>query len=73
MADQFIEHVTSDGERWDQIAERYYGDPLAYEAIVLANPHVPIIPVLDAGLRLQMPVPTEELVATSDDLPPWKR
>lgn len=70
--EQFIEHITHDGERWDQIAQRYYGDPLNYEPIVMANPHVPIIPVLDAGIRLQIPV-LETPVVLETDLPPWKR
>ncbi len=25
-----LEHVTTDGERWDNLARRYYGDALAY-------------------------------------------
>lgn len=73
MATEYIEHVTRDGERWDQLADRYYGDPMAYEAIVMANPHVPIAPVLDAGLVLQVPVPSTDPVAAATDLPPWKR
>nr|MBW4056874.1 hypothetical protein [Pseudomonadota bacterium] len=39
MATGYIEYITSEGDRWDTIAWRYYGDPLAYEGIILANPN----------------------------------
>jgi phage tail protein X len=72
MADQsFIVHTTADGERWDTIADRYYGDPYAYVQIIEANPNAPVLPVLPAGKQLLIPI-----VAASDslsaDLPPWK-
>lgn len=71
-----IEHVTRDGERWDALAWRYYGDPLAYGRIIVANPSADIKPTLPAGLLLLIPVLTlEEQAAeqTNEDLPPWKR
>ena len=37
-----IEHVTVEGERWDTLAWRYYGDPLAYGRIIEANPALDI-------------------------------
>ncbi|MBJ3537853.1 tail protein X, partial [Salmonella enterica subsp. enterica serovar Derby] len=43
---RYLEHVTTDGERWDNLAWRYYGAALAYERIIAANPHVAILPVL---------------------------
>ena len=33
----YLTHITTEGERWDQLATRYYGDPLQYERIVAAN------------------------------------
>ena len=38
----FIPHITTEGERWDQLAWRYYGDAHRYQPIVQANPHVPL-------------------------------
>ncbi|ALS60664.1 tail protein X [Pandoraea norimbergensis] len=67
----YLTHITTEGERWDQLAYRYYGDPLAYEAIVAANPHVPLTPTLSSGLRLSIPV--IEQTDLSEDLPPWMR
>lgn len=68
---EFVRYVTKDGDRWDLIAQRAYGDPWAFEAIVAANPHVPIRPVLPGGIELMIPV-REPKVETSD-VPPWKR
>lgn len=69
----YLEHVTSDGERWDQIAHRYYGDARRYEPIVTANPQVPIVPVLPGGLVLRIPLLEEGDTVAAADLPPWKR
>ncbi|EAM6083236.1 hypothetical protein E6W94_25340 [Salmonella enterica subsp. enterica serovar Poano] len=64
-----MEHITTDGERWDQIAYRYYGDPFGYARIIMANPHIAVTPVLDAGQRLAIPVIDTE--QTTQELPPW--
>lgn len=69
----YLEHVTTEGERWDALAERYYGDPFRYEPIVAANPAVPITPVLPSGLLLRIPLVEPNEAVAADDLPPWKR
>lgn len=72
----YLEHLTRDGERWDQIALAYYGDPHLYEPLVSANPEVAITPLLPAGIVLRVPVLARAEVAASTDaalLPPWKR
>jgi len=67
----FITHLTTQGETWDRIAHRYYGNAYRYRAIIAANPHVPITPSLPAGITLNIPV----LAAQPDtsNLPPWMR
>jgi phage tail protein X len=68
----YREHITADGDRWDLLAWTYYGDATAYEQIIVANPEVPIIPILPAGVRLLIPVldpPAPEVVA---GLPEWR-
>lgn len=65
----FLVHVTTEGERWDQLAWRYYGDAHRYLPIVEANPHVPITAALPAGLTLAIPILEPEPAA--EDLPPW--
>ncbi|HCE6987351.1 tail protein X [Pseudomonas aeruginosa] len=71
-----IEHVTVEGERWDTLAWRYYGDPLAYGRIIEANPALDISSTLPSGLVVLVPVlPLAEASQTLQDeeLPPWKR
>lgn len=73
MATQYREHITTEGERWDAIAWRYYGDPLAYEVIIQANPQAPITPQLPGGLALAVPVIDPPTLLPTHDLPPWKQ
>jgi len=70
---EFLEYVTKDGDRWDLIAYVYYGDSFGYERIIVANPSVPIIPILPSGLKLLIPVIEEEQTPQSEELPPWKQ
>ena len=71
-----IEHITIQGDRWDLLAWRYYGNPHAYGRIIEANPDVDITTVLPSGLVILIPVlsATEnQAVISADNLPPWKR
>lgn len=67
----YLTHITTEGERWDQLAWHYYGDAHRYQPIVDANRHVPITAVLPAGLTLAIPLLEPE--AAAGDLPPWMR
>jgi phage tail protein X len=69
---QFINHISSDGDRWDLLAWKFYGDPTLFGPIVMANPLIPIEPVLSAGLTVVVPVLQKASVVTAD-LPPWKQ
>lgn len=70
---EVIEYITKDGDRWDALAWEYYGDPLAYEGIIAANPSIAILPVLPSGLKVLIPVIEEAETDTTEGLPPWKR
>ena len=74
-APQFVEFVTLEGDRWDAIAYRMYGDPFAFERIIRANPDIPNRPVLPGGLRILVPVITREEAGLVDEtaVPPWRR
>lgn len=72
VATEYIEHITTDGERWDQLAWEYYGDSHAYERIIAANPTVPITPVLPGGITLLIPIVEDSEIITGEELPPWK-
>ncbi|WP_250694825.1 tail protein X [Escherichia coli] len=53
------------------MAWHYYGDALAYERIIVANPHVAIYPVLPSGIQLIIPVISVN--KTLSEIPPWLR
>ncbi len=69
---QFVTHISADGDRWDLLAWHYYGDPTSFGPIVMANPGIPIEPVLSAGLAIAIPVLQKSMLVAAD-LPPWKR
>ncbi len=68
-----IEHITKDGDRWDLLAWEYYGDPTAYENIIVANPDVTMDAVLPSGIKLLIPVQQKAENEATESLPPWKR
>lgn len=67
----FLEHITTEGERWDSLAWRYYADPMGFGRIILANPHVAVTSVLPGGLRLAIPVIEDN--ETTQESAPWLR
>jgi phage tail protein X len=71
---QYIEYITHEGQRLDQIAHASYGDVNNWKPILDANPSLPISANLPAGLRLRVPVLS--VAAVNDNalnLPPWKQ
>ena len=69
----YREHITVEGERWDQIAARYLGDPHRYPELIALNGHAPIAATLPGGIALSIPVETAPARLPADALPPWKR
>ncbi|WP_299924182.1 tail protein X [uncultured Pelagimonas sp.] len=74
----YFEHHTIDGDRWDLLAYRYYGDAAKQSVLLDANRVLfldpPVVPplLLPAGLTLIVPVLDPEVVDEAG-LPPWKR
>jgi len=67
----YLRHTTAIGDRWDLLAERYYGDSLRYEPILRANPALAPLAVLPAGTEIVVPI-LEEDEPTLAALPPWR-
>ena len=73
MAD-IIQHTTTEGERWDNIAEKIYGSASMMNRILEANPTVPRYDVLPGGIVLDIPIiATVDVKIDAEKLPPWKR
>ncbi len=68
---KYLDHITTEGERWDQLAQRYYGSAYAYPVLVEANSRFAHLHTLISGLLLKIPV--IDRPATPKKLPPWRR
>ena len=65
-------YITKQGDRWDLIAYKAYGDATMIDILIMANPGIPVDPILPEGITLNIPVVDEPEVDKSL-LPPWKR
>lgn len=63
-------YYTVQGDTWDGIAFKLYGDENLMTLLLNANPEQAETVIFGAGVRLVVPDKPEE---TADDLPPWKR
>jgi len=62
-------YTTLQGDAWDAIAYRLWGEERLFMALVDANPeHVDVV-IFSAGVKLRIPSKPENYVAT--ELPPW--
>ncbi|MCI1274369.1 MAG: tail protein X [Clostridiaceae bacterium] len=68
---EFYSYITKDRDRWDLIAYKFYGNATKYEPIINANPNIPITPILEAGIKLKIPV-LDENNSITFELPPWR-
>lgn len=70
----FVEYITKQGDRWDNIAFAAYGDATLINGIIEANVATVISPVLVAGSRLIVPIIEQGTIQLDSNLlPPWKR
>ena len=69
-----VEYIIKDGDRWDTIAYKAYGDAALFNGIIDANPSVIVSATLIAGNRLIIPILEDgDITINSQLLPPWKR
>lgn len=68
----FTRYITKQGDRWDLIAWRAYGDITKQKEVMEANRDIMLVNSFDEGYTLILPIIPE--VSTQDaQLPPWKR
>ena len=65
-----ITYLVKQGDRWDTIAYKMYGDPYKYEIILRANPQYLGLPYPPAGAKLQIPIIEEDTEETITA--PWQ-
>ena len=70
----YKQYTTIDGERWDNVAYKAYGNAAMIKPIIEANPNVLITDRIPVGTVLNIPILQDEQVLTDQELlPPWKQ
>lgn len=64
-------YTTVQGDKWDGIAYKVYGDTKYTDVLISANYRHRYVYIFSAGIELD--VPDVETRITPDDLPPWKK
>lgn len=68
-----MQYKTSQGDRWDLIAYKFYGNPTMINELILANPHLPLAEQFEANLTVFIPVLPATRTIAQKDMPPWMR
>ncbi len=69
-----IQYQTQEGERWDTVSQKMYGNPYEVRRIIEANLKAPISERIMTGAVLEIPVLEDNTVEVNRMLlPPWKR
>jgi phage tail protein X len=66
-------YTTTEGDRIDTLAVKFYGGNNGISIITDANPDVPITAIYPVGTVLIIPIVEDEEVNNVSDLPPWKQ
>lgn len=72
MADS-INYTSKQGDRWDNLAYKFYGSISGMKTLTDANPFVSLSPVIPTGSNIIVPImdDTDSAILT-ENLPPWK-
>ena len=63
-------YTTIQGDMWDMMAKRIYGDEAALNVLLEANQRYAYMVVFPAGVELDVP---EYTAPVTSMLPPWRR
>jgi len=70
----FVEYISKQGDRWDIIAMKAYGDASLINGLIESNASVVISPIIPLGTRIIVPIlESGDIQIDSELLPPWKR
>jgi hypothetical protein len=72
-ANKFRAYTTVEGDRWDTIALKAYGDATKFDPIIQSNNGVPLSVYFTSGVTLRIPVIESVEETNKELLPPWKR
>lgn len=66
-----VVYITGSNDRWDSLAYRFYGDPMQFPNIVMANPEVPISGILPPNTKIYIPQLLPLASPYTPNEPPW--
>jgi hypothetical protein len=69
---KYTKIVSKEGDRWDLVAHRAYGDASNMTGIIGANPNVPLGVEIAPGTELYIPI-IDQPEQDKSNLPPWRR
>ena len=64
-------YTTVQGDMWDSIAKKQYGDTKFTDVLINANARYRDVFIFSSGVVLDIPEVNDKV--TADDLPPWKQ
>lgn len=64
-------YTTVQGDKWDGISYKVYGDTRFTDVLIAANPLHRKVYIFSAGINLV--IPEVETKISAENLPPWKR
>ena len=67
--DKYINYITVQGDTFDMLALKAYGNEFLSHLIIQANPECAGVLVFDAGVKLNLPKVSKKATAS---LPPWR-
>lgn len=74
LFNKYMVHKAKEGERWADLAYKYYGDSFKFAPIIMCNLDIPISPFLPVGADIIIPFSdTSKSNKVEDGLPIWKQ
>ncbi len=67
----YQKHITAEGDQFDSLALKYYGEETLASRIISANLDYCGVLIFDAGVDLRIPIMSG--AETPETLPPWRR
>lgn len=68
-----LRYTTRNGDRWDLIAHKHYGNALMIDGLIAANTHLPLAEEFPDGLTVFVPVLESKPKNSQAKMPPWLR
>lgn len=65
-----MKYITAQGDMWDSIAHKFYGDVNRIDVLISANPEHRKVYIFSAGTEIEIPEIEEKTIPSG--LPPWK-